>query len=271
MLRAPYNLVPSSAGGIRHPDDAWYPRYLRFNDEKGDILFTVAMDGTDKRVLVREVDEVFTAVRSNRTTVTDGGIGCSTGRAIQEPEKHPELVRDCGIFLELRDALAGSRGFLNWNPARSMEAWHGISIGGSTWRVEGIELVDRVEIYGVLPPQLGELDGLKEVYIDQPLTGPISPSLGNLTNLESLMVITGAWDSLDPGLSGEIPAELGNLTSLTNLVLSGYFTGDIPEELGKLERLKTLVILLSSLSGCIPTTVTSMSNLNIQIDGLQPC
>ena len=96
VLRAPHNLVPSKSGGIRHHDDAWYPH--RHDDEHGVILFTIAADGTDKRVLVREVDEVFTAERSTRTADADGGSGCSTGRAIQEPEKHQELVRDCEIL-----------------------------------------------------------------------------------------------------------------------------------------------------------------------------
>ena len=137
--------------------------------------------------------------------------------------------------------------------------------------MESINLVARVEIYGALPPQLGELDGLKELHIDQPLTGPIPPSLGNLANLESLSVTNGGGPSLTLALSGAIPAELGNLTSLTSLVLAGDFTGNIPEELGKLERLKTLVILRSNLTGCIPPALTSKSNLSIQINGLQPC
>ena len=64
VLRAPHYLV-SSSGGIRHPDDAWYRQ--RQSEEHGVILFTLAADGTDNRVLVREVDEVFTAERSTRT------------------------------------------------------------------------------------------------------------------------------------------------------------------------------------------------------------
>ena len=270
VLRAPHNLVLSTTGGIRHPDDAWYPH--RHDDEKGVILFTIAADGSDKRVLVREVDEVFTAERSTGTADADGGSGCSTGRAIEEPEKHQELVRDCEILLEIREVLAGSRGFLNWNPARSMEAWHGISIGGSPLRVESINLDygGGAELFGVLPPQLEELDGLKELHLNQPLTGPIPPSLGNLANLEALTIINSGGPCLELALSGAIPAELGNLTSLTLLVLAGDFTEDVPEELGKPERLKTLVILRSDLTGCIPAALTSKSDLYIQIDGLQP-
>ena len=273
VLRAPYNLVPRLTAPVKHPDDAWYP-----GGDDSVILFTVAADGSDSRVLVREVHEAFMPGSPSRVAGADGPGGCSTGTAIQEPEKNPELVRDCEVLLEIRDVLAGQEGFLNWNPNRSMEAWHGISIGGSPLRplrVESIKLGSNygtaVEINGVLPPQLGALDGLKELAIDQPLTGPIPRSLGNLAKLESLSIISGRPDSLIPGLSGTIPEELGNMTKLKNLILAGDFTGSIPAELGKLERLETLIVLRSSVTGCIPIALASKSNLNIQIEELQSC
>ena len=268
VLSTPYDLVPSSTGGVRHPDDAWYPE--RWGEEGGDILFTIAADGSDKRVLIKETGEVFIPQHPNRKAGSEDPATCSTGRAIQEPEKHQELVRDCETLLAIRDDLTGKEGFLNWNPARSMDAWQGISIGGSPLRVEKVELSGTTDIfYGVLPPGIGDLDGLKKLHIEQPLTGPIPPSLGNLTNLEYLSVVNTLGNEL--ALSGEIPPELGNLTNLTTLVFSGDFTGNIPEELGNLERLKSLVILRSNLTGCIPSAITSKPNLHIQIKGLPPC
>ena len=292
VLRTPPDLVPRLTGGIKHPDDAWYSQYERRRGyyivesdgsrhevrEEGIILLTVAADGSDSRVLVREVHEAFVPGNPSRNAGADGPGGCSTGIAIQEPEKNPELVRDCEILLEIRDVLAGPEGFLNWNPNRSMEVWHGISIGGSPFRplrVESIKLGydygTDVEINGVLPPQLGELDGLKELAIDQPLTGPIPRSLGNLAKLESLTIASGRPDSLIPSLSGTIPPELGNMTKLTSLILAGDFTGSIPAELGKLERLERLIVLRSSVTGCIPIALASKSNIYIQIKGLQSC
>ncbi|KAG0484603.1 hypothetical protein HPP92_008682 [Vanilla planifolia] len=54
------------------------------------------------------------------------------------------------------------------------------------------------------------------------LTGPISPSLGNLTFLESLNL-------QDNNLLGPIPSELGLLSHLVNLTLKlNYLTGPIP-------------------------------------------
>ena len=269
VLSTPYDLVPSTTGGVRHPDDGWYPK--RYDEEGGDILFTIAADGSDKRVLIKETGEVFIPQHPNRKAGSEDPVTCSTGKAIQEPEKRQELVRDCETLLAIRDALTGEDGFLNWNPARSMDAWHGISIGGSPLRVEKVDLwltADDI-IYGVLPPGIGDLDGLKKLIIDQPLTGPIPPSLGNLTNLEYLHVVNTLGNGF--ALSGEIPPELGNMTNLTTLVFSGDFTGNMPEELGNLERLKSLVILGSKLTGCIPSAITSKPDLNIQIKGLPPC
>ena len=269
VLSTPYDLVPSTTGGVRHPDDAWYPK--RYDEEGGDILFTIAADGSDKRVLIKETGEVFIPQHPNRKAGSEDPVTCSTGRAIQKPEKRQELVRDCETLLAIRDALTGEDGFLNWNPARSMDAWHGISIGGSPLRVEKVDLwltADDI-IHGVLPTGIGDLDGLKKLIIDQPLTGPIPPSLGNLTNLEYLHVVNTLGNGF--ALSGEIPPELGNMTNLTTLVFSGDFTGNMPEELGNLERLKSLVILGSNLTGCIPSAITSKPDLNIQIKGLPPC
>ena len=136
VLQTPYDLVPSTTGGVRHPDDAWYPE--RWGEEGGDILFTIAADGSDKRVLIKETGEVFIPQHPNRKAGSEDPATCSTGRAIQEPEKHQELVRDCETLLAIRDDLTGKEGFLNWNPARSMDAWLGISIGGSPLRVEKV-------------------------------------------------------------------------------------------------------------------------------------
>ena len=287
-LRAPHNQVPRRTAPVKHPDDAWYSQYARRgsyivdNDgsrrevrEEGIILFTVAAEGSDSRVLVREVHEAFVPGNPSREAGADGSGGCSTGKAIQEPEKNPELVRDCEVLLKIRDVLVGPEGFLNWYSNRSMEAWSGISIGGSPLRVEsikfGYDYGTGVEINGVLPPQLGELDGLKELAIDQPLTGPIPRSLGNLAKLESLNIVSKRPDSLLPTMSGTIPAELGNMSRLKSLVLAGDFTGSIPAELGKLERLEELTVLGSSVTGCIPVALASKSDIYIQIEGLQSC
>jgi len=57
------------------------------------------------------------------------------------------------------------------------------------------------------------------------LTGPIPPEIGDLINLEFLVLF-------NTQLTGEIPPEIGNLTNLTYLNLSiNQLTGEIPEEI----------------------------------------
>ena len=59
--------------------------------------------------------------------------------------------------------------------------------------------------------------------------GGIPPELGNLANLEELLLS-------DNNLSGEIPAELGDLSNLEQLWLSGnQLTGCIPSDLGDVQ------------------------------------
>jgi Leucine-rich repeat (LRR) protein len=64
------------------------------------------------------------------------------------------------------------------------------------------------------------------------------------------------------GLSGPISPSLGNLTFLKILDLSGNgFTGEIPT-LNHLHRLEQLLMIKNSLEGIIPDTLTNCSNLN---------
>ncbi|KAH8971059.1 hypothetical protein BDL97_02G122700 [Sphagnum fallax] len=114
------------------------------------------------------------------------------------------------------------------------------------------------------------------------LQGHLSGAIGNLTNLQ-ILIITG-----NPGLTGNLPSEIGSLTNLTILDLhDNNFTGVIPN----LARLANLTILflngnafsgsiehvfqglnapfltsmdLSSnqLTGCIPGLTTGLGNLS---------
>ena len=65
-----------------------------------------------------------------------------------------------------------------------------------------------------MPPELGNLTGLKMLYIHYP-SGKIPPELGNFTNLK-VPHLGG-----DGRLSGEIPPELCNLSNLQEMGLDG--------------------------------------------------
>ncbi|KAH7674524.1 Non-specific serine/threonine protein kinase protein [Dioscorea alata] len=89
----------------------------------------------------------------------------------------------------------------------------------------------------------------------QSLSGTLSSSVGNLTNLEILLLQNN-------NISGQVPSELGKLSKLHTLDLSNnYFTGEIPTSLGKLKSLEYLRLSNNSLSGAIPASLANITQL----------
>ena len=79
------------------------------------------------------------------------------------------------------------------------------------------------------------------------LRGGIAPEIGNLHELESLVLNQN-------DLSGPIPSELGNLRGLERLDLSrNQLSGEIPPELGSIGQLTNLDLSHNQLSGEITT------------------
>ena len=86
------------------------------------------------------------------------------------------------------------------------------------------------------------------------LTGEIPPEIGNLTNLN--VIILGVNQ-----LSGPIPAEIGHLTNLTILNLqSNQLTGEIPTEIGNLSNLTLLNLSNNQLTGSIPDEICNQGD-----------
>nr|XP_029121889.1 protein NSP-INTERACTING KINASE 1 isoform X2 [Elaeis guineensis] len=70
----------------------------------------------------------------------------------------------------------------------------------------------------------------------QSLSGTLSSSIGNLTNLETVLLQNN-------NISGPIPPEIGRLSKLKTLDLSNnYFTGEIPTSIGQMESLQYLIV-----------------------------
>jgi hypothetical protein len=114
------------------------------------------------------------------------------------------------------------------------------------------------ELTGQIPSYLGDLSNLETLVLSSNrLSGEVPSSLGDLYSLENL-------DLSRNNLSGEIPATLGNLTALLTLKLgNNQFSGDIPESIGSMSSLKFLYLSNNLLSGEIPQSLGSLSSLSI--------
>ncbi|XP_021305802.1 protein NSP-INTERACTING KINASE 1 isoform X2 [Sorghum bicolor] len=87
------------------------------------------------------------------------------------------------------------------------------------------------------------------------LSGPLSPSIGNLTKLEILLLQNN-------NIIGPIPTEIGKLAKLRTLVLSSNkLDGTIPNSLGHLERLHYIDLSYNNLSGPMPKTSARTFNI----------
>ncbi|PRQ29207.1 putative protein kinase RLK-Pelle-LRR-II family [Rosa chinensis] len=88
------------------------------------------------------------------------------------------------------------------------------------------------------------------------LSGMLSPSIGNLSHLRTLLLQNNQ-------LSGPIPTEIGRLSLLETLDLSGnQFSGNIPSSLGFLTHLSYLRLNRNNLSGQIPSLVADLTDLS---------
>ncbi|KAM3705777.1 hypothetical protein ACJW30_03G107200 [Castanea mollissima] len=86
-------------------------------------------------------------------------------------------------------------------------------------------------------------------------SGSLSPSISNLTNLQTVLLQNN-------NISGPIPSELGRLQKLRTLDLSANnFTGQLPSTLSHLKSLQYMRLNNNSLSGPIPSALANMSQL----------
>ncbi|XP_061359010.1 protein NSP-INTERACTING KINASE 1-like isoform X2 [Gastrolobium bilobum] len=89
----------------------------------------------------------------------------------------------------------------------------------------------------------------------QNLSGTLSPSIGNLTNLHTVVL-------QDNNITGPIPSEIGKLSKLQSLDLSdNFFNGEIPPSLGHLRSLQYLRLNNNSFCGECPESLANMAQL----------
>ncbi|URE28624.1 Leucine rich repeat N-terminal domain [Musa troglodytarum] len=139
-----------------------------------------------------------------------------------------EVVALMAIKMELND------------PYNVLENWDINSVDPCSWRMVTCTSDGYVSALG-LP--------------SQSLSGKLSPGMGNLTNLQSVLLQNNA-------ISGPIPAEIGKLEKLQTLDLSNnQFGGTIPSSLGDLKNLNYLRLNNNSLSGPCPDSLSNIKGV----------
>ena len=270
-------IAAEDGGAVRvHPyrpggsigDAAWSPDGTRlamvgnFGSErlnhpaKAIAVLTMGIDGRDLRLLVdRQEEGELVGLGVVRGDISAEVAACGEGVAVPDPDANSGLVEDCGVLLEVQNAIAGPGG-LNWHTERDVTEWEGVVVSGSPTRVREIVL-SRRSLVGEIPIELSRLTELRWLNLsDNGLTGDIPAELGKLGNLEEL-------DLSSNYLSGEIPEELGALSRLEYLLLEhNNLEGEIPAELAQLTGLKRLLLNHNRFTGCIPGGLRSLFRIN---------
>jgi len=156
----------------------------------------------------------------------------------------------------------------NWLSANPVSTWFGVTVLGG--RVTLLSLGNN-QLSGSIPPEIGNLTNLEWLLLhNNQLSGLIPPEIGNLTNLWKLYLY-------DNQLSGLIPPEIGNLTNLEWLLLhNNQLSGPIPPEIRNLTSLKVLDLGNNQLNGSIPPEIGNLTDLynlvleNNQLSGSIP-
>lgn len=187
--------------------------------------------------------------------------GCANGDFVEDADGNSGLIADCRALVDFANALIETGLITEENVLRQwgkgeqtrLDAWDGIRVVGG--RVVSVSL-DRKELKGDFPPQLGRLDALEDLSLSgNDLTGPIPPELAALSSLETMWLFSNR-------LGGAIPPELARMPSLEILSLgSNRLSGPIPPELGQMDRLEDLSLWGNELSGSIPPELAQLRRL----------
>lgn len=131
--------------------------------------------------------------------------------------------------------------------------WTGVTCDGNR-KVIGLNIIGRD--LSSIPPEIGDLDFLENLYFSQNNIAQLPNEIGQLSRLKTLF---GANNSLT-----SIPNELGNLTQLEIFHVPFNNLTNLPNDLGDLTQLKVFHVANNQLQG-IPSSISFLSDLELLI------
>ena len=234
------------------------------------VLASVASDGSDPRMLVRDRDGLAAERQEDLVVkIPATASSCRAGVVVSAPLRNAGLVRDCETLVGVRHDLFGT-GATNWGRDVPVAEWEGVSVAGSPPRVRRLDFgngsLGEFDHGGVLPSALAELEYLQGLDLSGNwFAGVIPAEWGQLSRLLVLNLS-------DNNLTGEIPVGLSSLGRLRVLDLSNNaLSGPIPPELSKIETLRELQLRGNQLTGCISAALSDLRGMDPSLLGLERC
>ncbi|CAJ1909669.1 unnamed protein product [Sphenostylis stenocarpa] len=164
--------------------------------------------------------------------------------------------QDKKVLLQIKKDFSNPYLLASWNPDTDCCKWYCVKCDPKTHRINSLVILSSVpetNFSGQIPPSVGDLPYLETLEFHKlpKLTGPIQPTIANLTKLKELYI---SWTNV----SGPVPHFLAQLTNLQFLDLSfNNLSGPIPSSLSQLPNLLSLRLDRNKLTGPIPDSFGS--------------
>lgn len=172
----------------------------------------------------------------------------------------PDNSTDMLSLLDFKHAIDYPAGALSsWTPSKPHCQWEGVNCSKKhPGRVTELRL-DGLDLAGPIFPSIGNLTFLESLNLSKNSFSGGLPPLNRLHRLQSLLL---SYNSLE----GVIPDTIANCSNLKDLDLSfNSLKGEIPRDIGLLQNLSSLVLSRNYLTGTIPTSLKNLTLLNVLI------
>ncbi|KAK4851889.1 hypothetical protein QYF36_019193 [Acer negundo] len=148
----------------------------------------------------------------------------------------------------------------------SAEEFEREALLNTSWWNNGVtnNTSDHCKWVGTIPPEIGGLINLEELYLsNNKLGGPIPIGISDCSMLRNMKLSNNS-------LNGSIPIEIGKLLKLSFIDLSyNFINGTIPSQLVSLPILVSLFLSHNNLSGIIPELFKPICYLNLSYNDLE--